>query len=191
MKDFEELEGFEPPKKPARELALEVNGVMFALFSDPKMMVASQLKAAWEDLAPQEILNHTGAIFISSDSGRREVVVMVDTPMIAAELNARSFTLMVKLATLISEKYPLVGKIDSLRFQVSRSVRRNQKFEKRRAEEPSYIERAEPIELDEEELGQVFQTSSQIPDERLRKAFEKAMKANLEWKKGLRTAKRP
>ena len=33
MKDFEELEGFEPPKKPARELALEVNGVMSALFS--------------------------------------------------------------------------------------------------------------------------------------------------------------
>ena len=123
-------------------------------------------------------LAHTNSVIIRTKDGRKTLIVYVDDSLFAAELNAQRELIKLHLLELFGEE------IDDFQIKVSR-------WKKYREVHP-YIDNDEvesdikshAVPLDDAEKSYVSNISSKLDDKRLRKAFEKAMTADLEWKKG-------
>lgn len=137
----------------------------------------------WPDVVGASIAAHTGRLFFRDG----ELVVYVDSPIWASELGAMS-------EMLRSRVNQALGKDDvkSIRFTVSREVSNNRRQAQR--EEAASEERTQQVAtapLSEEELANVRQSVSGIPDEALREAAFRATVKHLEWSKGIEASKGP
>ena len=108
----------------------------------------------------------------------KTLIVYVDDSLFAAELNAQRELIKLHLLELFGED------IDDFQIKTSR-------WKKYRENHPYVIEEAEitnrnipSIPLSDEERLHVANISARIDDEKIRNTFEKAMTADLEWKKG-------
>ena len=121
-------------------------------------------------------LAHTNTVIIRD----RKLVVYVDDSLFAAELNAQRELIRLRLLELFGEE------IDDFQIRTSerRKYREMHPYLTEIQQEP--VRKSPSIPLDSVEKSFVSDTSSQIDDEKLRRTFEKAMTADLEWKKGER-----
>lgn len=163
---------------------------------------ADEVRRMWKDImlrgGDDYILAHTNNVFIlkegdartprrdhddRKDAGARgvgkQLVAYVDESIVAAELNARRELVKLQFFELFGEE------IDEFKIIISRGqYKAHHPFAQREAD-PSYIERAVPVPLSPEERAVAIRQVEGIQDDRLRRAVERAMIADLEWKKGL------
>lgn len=112
----------------------------------------------------------------------KQLIVYVDDSIVSAELNARRE--LIKLQFL--EHYGEA--IDEFKIIISRGqYKKNHPFIAEA--KPSYIDEVAAVALDEGERAGIAEELEQVEDERLRRSLEKAMIADLEWKKGLERAR--
>ena len=121
-------------------------------------------------------LAHTNSVIIRD----RKLVVYVDDSLFAAELNAQRELIKLRLLELFGEE------IDDFQIRVSRWKKYRRVHPYLDEDRREFAEKSPSIPLDAAEKSYVCDVSSKIEDERLRKTFEKAMTADLEWKKGKR-----
>lgn len=122
-------------------------------------------------------LAHTNNVYIMSKDGVPTLIVYVDESIFAAELNAQRELIKLKLLELFGEN------VDEFEIHISRgNYKQHHPFLTEDAPETDKSPTAVP--LDPTESDYVSNTASKIDDPRLRASFEKAMKSDLEWKKG-------
>lgn len=180
-------ERYMPPDK---ALGSSVRSLIDALSPDGAARKAAELATVWEYVADQTVLTHTGSVFIDHSRGQRDLVVLVDGPMMAADLNARGFMYLMRVNKEIADHHPRMNQVASIRFKVSRSVSKRRQFESRTRQQPDYLEPVRLVGLSEKEEADIDEMVSSLPDEKLKKAAQKAIKADLNWKKSLRASKR-
>lgn len=128
-------------------------------------------------------LDHTNAVYILRDDPpkpQKRLVVYVDDSIYAAELNAQRELLRLKLLELYGEH------IDVFDIFISRGgYRKKHPFDRMRAETVSEpVRKTPPMPLSDEEKMRVGEACAHIENPHVQRALEKAMKADLEWKKG-------
>ena len=123
-------------------------------------------------------LAHTNNVIISKKKGVRSLIVYVDDSLFAAELNAQRELIKLRLLELFGEE------IDDFQINVSRwkKYRENHPYVNDEPKESNRLSVSVP--LNDHESSFVKRTSGAVEDEKLRKSLEKAMTADLEWKKG-------
>ena len=139
------------------------------------------IETVYRETAPL-FLAHTNNVYIMMKGGVRTLIVYVDESIYAAELNAQRELIKLHLLELFGE--------DVEQFEIHVSTPRYKKYhpylteasEKANAKPPS-------IPLDDNERAYVSNTVSTVEDKRLRKSLERAMTADLEWKKGEKRAR--
>ena len=118
-------------------------------------------------------LAHTNNVYIMKKNGVPTLIVYVDDSLFSAELNAQRELIKLKLLEKFGET------IENFEIHVSRGSYRNHhpylddSVEKEQSATNS-------IPLDSEELQRVCETANMVENEKLRKALEKAMTADLE-----------
>ena len=119
-------------------------------------------------------LAHTNNVIIKD----RKLVVYVDDSLFAAELNAQRELIKLRLLELFGEE------IDDFQIRTSqwKKFRDLHPYLDEKPTQPDV--KSHSVPLDASEKSYVSDVSSRIEDERLRKAFEKAMTADLSSKKG-------
>ena len=163
---------------------------------------ADEVRRMWKDImlrgGDDYILAHTNNVFIlkegdartprrdhddRKDAGARgvgkQLVAYVDESIVAAELNARRELVKLQFFELFGEE------IDEFKIIISRGQYKSHHPFAQHATDPSYVERAVPVPLTPEERAIAAQQVEGIQNDRLRRAVERAMIADLEWKKGL------
>ena len=144
--------------------------------------VRSRYKQAIESVYPDQTaqlhLAHTNNVIITTVKGTRSLIVYVDDSLFAAELNAQRELIKLKLLELFGEE------VEDFQIKVSRwkKYRDNHPYVNEESEKSNRDSHSIP--LDDRERSYVSETASLIDDERLRKSLERAMTADLEWKKG-------
>lgn len=147
------------------------------------------------------ILEHTNNVFILKGSDVRaprrdqddrkdagatgkgkQLLVYVDESIVAAELNARRELVKLQFFERFGEE------IDEFKIFISRGQYKTFHPFAKQETVPSYVEPAVPVALTEVEREEVVAQTAGIEDPRLRRAVERAMVADLEWKKGLSAA---
>lgn len=136
------------------------------------------LETVYRETAPL-FLAHTNNVYIMKKQGVVTLIVYVDESIFAAELNAQRELIKLKLLELFGEE------IEEFEIHVSRgNYKKNHPYLKQDSNESE--EKAPSVPLDDQEKLFVSQTVSTIEAHQLRKAVEKAMTADMEWKKGER-----
>ena len=144
--------------------------------------VLERYRQAIESVYPGETaslhLAHTNKVIITNTDDVRTLIVYVDDSLFAAELNAQRELIRLKLLELFGE--------DVADFQIKTSRWKKYReihpytdidFEDSDRKTPSV-----PLNDDEKEF--VSRTVGVVQDIRIQKSLEKAMTADLEWKKG-------
>jgi len=167
-----------------------------------RMARASEVRRMWERImllgGDEYILEHTNNVFILREGDARtprrdhddrkdagatgsgkQLVVYVDESIVAAELNARRELVKLQFFEHFGEE------IDEFKIIISRGQYKAHHPFVKQEQAPSYVEAAMPVPLDEAERATVSAQLAGIDDDRLRRAVERAMIADLEWKKGL------
>ena len=163
---------------------------------------AGHVRHMWEEImragGDDYILEHTNNVFIidgrdvraprrdlddrkdvgATGSGK-QLLAYVDESIVAAELNARRELVKLQFYERFGEE------IDEFKIFISRGQYKSLHPFVHNEAVPSYIEPANPMPLTDAEHELVSRQIAQINDARLRRAVEKAMVADLEWKKGL------
>lgn len=133
------------------------------------------IETVYRDAAPL-FLAHTNNVYIMDKKGARTLIVYVDESIFAAELNAQRELIKLKLLELFGEA------VEEFEILVSRGgYKKNHPYLAADAGAP---EPAPSVPLDEREWSYVSHSVSAIENKRLRDAFQKAMTADMEWKKG-------
>ncbi|MDO4890579.1 MAG: hypothetical protein Q3963_04395 [Coriobacteriaceae bacterium] len=167
-----------------------------------KQARAAEVQRMWEHImrkgGDEYILAHTNNVFILREGDARalrrdhddrkdagatgtgkQLVAYVDESIVAAELNARRELVKLQFFEEFGER------IDEFKIIISRGqYKAHHPFVKQEAT-PSYIDDVRPVPLSPEERAVVDQQVAGIEDARLRRAVERAMVADLEWKKAL------
>ena len=134
------------------------------------------LETVYRDTAPL-FLAHTNNVYIMNKGGVRTLIVYVDESIFAAELNAQRELIKLHLLELFGEEIE--------QFEIIVSKPRYKNNHPYLAEEPQESDKETPaMPLNDEEKAFVSDTVSTIEDEKLRESLQKAMTADLEWKKG-------
>jgi len=167
-----------------------------------RMARASEVRRMWECImllgGDEYILEHTNNVFILREGDARtprrdhddrkdagatgsgkQLVVYVDESIVAAELNARRELVKLQFFEHFGEE------IDEFKIIISRGQYKAHHPFVKQEQAPPYVEAAMPVPLDEAERATVSAQLAGIDDDRLRRAVERAMIADLEWKKGL------
>jgi len=142
----------------------------------------TKVARAWTEMAGETVLAHTTGAHLRG----KELVIFVDSPIWATELSALSGEYQRRLNETLGKEA-----VTSVRFTVSRKVGEERRFEalQQAAEEAAEKDRVDSVPLTESERAQVEASASAIEDEALREAVVRATVADLEWKKGLNSAK--
>lgn len=196
--------------KAGKEIAGAISAMGASSAEAAKNLRASQVKAMWRDLMESNgddaILDHTNAVYIirrtvedyENSRGRlphtpqnaiddrkdasatgvgKQLIVYVDDSMVASELNARRELIKMQFAARYREV------LDEFKIFISRGQYKNNHPFKSRPK-PSYESKVESVPLTPEELAWVHDQVQVIQDPRLRANFEKAMIADMEWRRG-------
>ena len=143
--------------------------------------VRERYREAIESVYPPQTaklhLNHTNKVIITTINGVCTLIVYVDESLFAAELNAQRELIKLRLLELFGEE------IEDFQIKISRW--RNQKEEHPYVDESKDVSKNTPtIPLDVHEKSFVSRTIGKIEDEKIKKSLERAMTADLKWKKG-------
>ena len=141
-----------------------------------KAIRIGQVRAIWAELVEDAILQHTNGVYILKDDGKTVMKVYVDESIYAAELNNRRELIML----LCKQRFNEV--VDEFQIYISHGLMK--KRYPYRDEKKKLQDQNPPIPLTEDELQEVKNTCNTIENPTLRAEFEKAMIADLEWKKG-------
>ena len=134
------------------------------------------IEAVYRKAAPMH-LAHTNNVYIMEKGGVRTLIVYVDESIFAAELNAQRELIKLHLLQEFGED------VEQFEIHVSRGKYKGNHpyaadLDGGQANSPS----AKPLSAAEREYVQT--TATTIQDNHMREAFQKAMTADLEWKKG-------
>jgi hypothetical protein len=146
---------------------------------------AFKLQSAWVQVCNQQALDHTDNVLFSKRSQGRVVLVYVDSSHWAAELSMNKELLRLKLNQVLE------AQIDDIVFEVSRAAALKRQFKKQAPAGQDKHGLVEPIALTLEEEGHARESLDEIADTQLRERLFRAMKADLEWKKGIECVKSP
>jgi len=145
---------------------------------------AVALQGAWEDVADESVLAHTDNVINDKKRGEVVVVVFVDSAQWAAQLNMDKEYYRIELG------HALERNLEEVRFVVSQKTGVRKEFKK--AEQMQAIGKfanVESVPLSAEEEKLVRFSLDEIEDEKLREKVFKALKADIEWKKGINASK--
>ncbi len=134
-----------------------------------------EVRMIWKELVEEDILQHTNAVYILTEKGRKQMHVYMDDSLYATELNNRRELISLKCRTDFGEQ------IDDFIIHISRGKR---KMEHPFIKARETVDSKPPLALSVDEKRAVEEACSHIDDEQLRLKFKKAMISDLEWKKG-------
>ena len=121
-------------------------------------------------------LAHTNNVYIMNKDGVQTLIVYVDEPIFAAELNAQRELIKLTLLQFFGEE------VEEFKIYVSRGkYKRNHPYLDEEALNAQTA--SKPLPLDENEQGLVKNTVETLQAPELKKSFEKAMTASLGLKK--------
>lgn len=141
-----------------------------------KAQRVAEVRNIWRDLVEDIFLEHTNAVYIFKEDDRTQMHVYMDESIYAAELNNRRELIKLNCRERFGEV------IDDFHIHISRGKKKmDHPFAESKTNE---LDKKNPIALSSEEMERVESSCSHIEDENLRHHFEKAMIADLEWKKG-------
>ncbi|MBQ9068420.1 MAG: DUF721 domain-containing protein [Eggerthellaceae bacterium] len=147
-----------------------------AAFEVRKALRTSKIKTMWKELVEEAILEHTNGVYVINEEDRLIMHVYVDESIYAAELNNRRELLLL----ICHQKYGEA--IEELHIHLSYGLMKQRyPFKDKPAEKQ---DAKPPIPLSAEEREEIKQLVSVVEKESLRVKLEKAMIADLEWKKG-------
>lgn len=178
----------------------EVRNLVNRLERDnPDIALSAHVKSAWNEAVDATISRHVTAVFVVPHTQASEVIVYVDSPIRAADLNMQSEILRMKLNIALGQgKRRAEGNADLEQVKKLKFVASKEKYLKKSRrmttfealeEQQREEEAVEPVALTDDELSQLVASVATIEDERLRLAAYDAAKANLEWQKGQQAAK--
>lgn len=167
---------------------------------NPDISMSAHVKSAWNRAATPDVAQHVTAVFVVPHTQGQEVIIYVDSPIRAADLNMQSEILRMKLNIELGNSAPDAKRhmcpeqVKRLKFVASKEkyIKRARRmttleaFEEQEREEKGI----EPVPLADDELADLAASVASIEDERLRVAAYGAAKANLEWQKGQQAAGR-
>jgi preprotein translocase subunit SecD len=146
-------------------------------------LTRARVVAEWPQVAGPQIADHTLGLELR---GGGELVVYVDSHTWANELTLLSD----RLVTDLQER---AGKrsVRSIRFTVSRKVAEEHRWRRERSDvEETYSEdTVDPVPVTANEMAQIEHLARGIEPASLREAAVRAMRADLEWRKGLKARK--
>lgn len=143
-----------------------------------KALRAAYVQTIWEQVAPEEVLEHTDNVFLFMKDGKREMVIYVDSPIWAAELTACKDRFRMYVEQRMGE-----GPIDTLRFQASSMAYKKKTFKKREAEDAKTRADVGEVPLTNDEKNKIDEQTDSIEDEDLRNALRQAWIKSKEWQK--------
>ena len=169
----------------------EIRGVVNSLQRDnPDLSATARVKRAWNTSVDKGIAKHVTGVFVVPDTAASEVVVYVDSSIMATELSMQS-----ELLRLNLNETPTRGmerkaeQVEKLTFRVSRDsyVARERKLTTMQLleEEEENYRKAQPMALDDDEISGLEEALSHVENDQLRDIAYAAAKANLEWQKGV------
>lgn len=167
---------------------------------NPDISMSAHVKSAWNRAVGPDVAQHVTAVFVVPHTQAQEVIVYVDSPIRAADLNMQSEILRMKLNIELGNSAPDAKRcmypeqVKKLKFVASKEkyikrARRMTTFEALEEQEKQEKD-IESVPLTEDELAELAASVASIEDERLRVAAYDAAKANLEWQKGQQVAER-
>ena len=134
------------------------------------------IQSVYRETAPL-FLAHTNNVYIMKKDGVPTLIVYVDESIFAAELNAQRELIKLRLLELFGED------VEQFEIHVSRGkYKKNHPYLAGSRE--TAAEKPASVPLDDTENAYVESTVSTVEDKQLREALQKAMKTDLEWKKG-------
>ena len=173
---------------PMRKIGADIGSLVASLAGDDEQarinMRANQVRerykraieSVYRDTAPL-FLAHTNNVYIMKKGDVPTLIVYVDESIFAAELNAQRELIKLQLLQLFGED------IEQFEIHVSRGkYKKNHPYLTESPE--NAVEKPPSIPLDDAEEAYVSNTVSTVEDQRLREVLQKAMKTDLEWKKG-------
>ena len=133
------------------------------------------IEAVYRQKAPL-FLEHTNNVYIMRQDDVPTLIVYVDDAIFSAELNAQRELIKLKLLELFGEE------VQEFKIYVSRGhYKNNHPYSDELGAEQAKRPVAEP--LDELEKEKVDEVSQIVEMEHVRTSFQKAMTADMEWKK--------
>lgn len=134
------------------------------------------LETVYRDQAPL-FLAHTNNVYIMNKDDVRTLIVYVDESIYAAELNAQRELIRLHLLELFGED------VEAFEIYVSKpKFKNNHPYLAEVSQKAD--EKPPSIPLNDEEKAYVSDTVAHIENQHLRETLQKAMTADLEWKKG-------
>ena len=146
----------------------------------------ASLRQAWRQVAPPAVLSHTGSV-ITDKADPDVLVVFTDSSFIQADLSAEKELYRILLSNILRPEP--AAPLKEVRFAVSRLMpSERQVVDTLKA---TAVTKVEPVGLSAEEEGHARESVSIVRDERLKQSLFKAMKTQIEWKKGKDALKTP
>lgn len=189
------------------DLGAEIQRMMRKLeYANPELSDTARIQKAWSVSMDSTVLSHTDAVFVVPDSNGEDVIIYVDTPIWATELNMQVELMRLKLNITLNKMLEAEGKLPEqhdenalfdmqtreqvkrLRFVTSKQSyrpRRSQQTAAEQMEESDELAGVEPVPLTEQEIQQLQEIVAAIENPELRKAAFEAAKANMELQKGI------
>ena len=151
---------------------------------DARVSDAIKLREVWERTVGERIASYTGNV-IYDKKDPNIIVVYTGSSFLMAELQAEKelYRLMMSEALARQADSPL----KEVRFVVSRNAAKEQKAAIQQNGSSQVL--VTPVALTEIEDRDARESLSTIDNEELKKSLYKAMKTNLEWKKGIEVSK--
>lgn len=169
--------------KEGKSLGKALQDISKALDSGNKgRLFQLRIASLWVKVAGESVASHTAGVYLRSG----ELQVQVDSPVWATELSA------------LSEKYREAinsefggDPVKSVRFTVSKEAGAASILATLQddASSQTATDDARRVSLSDQEVRQIQESASIIPDLELREAVIRATIADFEWKKGIRSAK--
>ena len=136
------------------------------------------IESVYPDKTAQLHLAHTNNVIITTSRGVGTLIVYVDDSLFAAELNAQRELIKLRLLELFGEE------IDDFQIKTSRWKRFRERHPYFDEDSAELLKEPPSFPLNDDEKSFVSRTAGFVEDEKLRKSLERAMTADLEWKKG-------
>ena len=146
-------------------------------------LTKARVVAEWPEVVGPEIAGHTLGLELR---GGGELVVYVDSGPWATELTLMADRFVTDMQTRAGKRA-----VRSIRFTVSRKVAEEHRWkQERRGVDDSYsADIVAPVPVTANELAQIEHLARAIEPTSLREAAVRAMRADLEWRKGLKARK--
>ena len=167
----------------------EMARLMGSLPTDEKTLIArraAEVRTMWKDAieyvykenAPY-VLEHVNAVYIKEEEGIRSLYVYMDDGNFRSDVHCRQHLIILRLHERFGER------IDEFKTYPSRFDMRKRHPYREECGRKEVTSRVVP--LLPAELFEVEQTVSSVEDEAVRRALEKAMVTDREWKKSERS----